>query len=117
MALECPQCGRIDNVAKVSGIAAAGTSTATQTALAGRLSPPAEPTFRLGGLIIVGLVMGISTLLLDLDPALILGAAVIIGIGVLGYFDTNKKRRKWKEEMDRWRKLYYCSRCDLVFEP
>ena len=59
------------------------------------------------------------------DGALVmLPTGLLAGLVVLRVASGRRRRRKfqrahhaWQREYDRWQRLYYCHRCDAVFEP
>lgn len=113
--------------------------SATQmSVLAQHLSPPTEPDAgsNTGGIVgTIGLLgvaalcgcMGLSAG--EQSVGLIVGAIVlgIVGVGVFISTNNNYKERldhvqrvekpRWRRAKERWDKLYYCSRDDIVFIP
>lgn len=141
----CPSCGRIDAVRKVSAIVSGGTTTGTSSVgsvsvtstLAQQLSMPVKPTVsRPGGCSVVLIVTSLITssvlfYITFTDSAegtfqtnLTVSAVVLFFAGVAFLIRVSRAQRaiereqyliQWHRMDRRWRKAYYCSRCDAVY--
>lgn len=166
----CPLCGKDDMVQRVSSLYTQGVSTtsyqqpvavqtqsgtvygsvnrtlSTQTALARRLSPPAQPKLAgcagRGGqwmVAIIGLLLG-GLLVLQLMPEVVLSYEatkqqqlacafcgitpffVLVTLWWFAYARAQHEKHKgdivqWEAQLKRWDSLYYCARDDCVFDP
>lgn len=105
-----------------------------QSALAGQLSPPPKPEtgWNTCGLIVLasGVWFGIwAMLLFGFTSGNAIPGLVLIGIGITVYVLTEMSRQgkvnqieqvevpKWEKAIQRWNKLYYCHRDDVLFVP
>ncbi|HLZ71452.1 MAG TPA: hypothetical protein VKV26_16240 [Dehalococcoidia bacterium] len=97
--LACPQCGDLAEVKKLTAIVAGGTAT---TAVSGGISARAKTK---------------TTLVTQLapPPPPALGCLA----SMFGHYtrETRLKVERHRRQMQRWQKLYYCGRCDIVFDP
>lgn len=141
MSLDCPSCGRVDKVEKVSAVyrqssAHGGISVITELGRA--LSPP-QPPQRHGvwgcftiGLVILGLISVGEALLAFVgwmpDDQHVASEAFVIGVIIIGCVllintfrgvvigaSHNARVSRWRESQRKWEAMYYCSRCDGVF--
>lgn len=123
--LRCPRCGQMDMVQKVSGLYGSGRED---------LAPPVKPDIEelikrpdtIGWWISAcGMFGGITYLFHHSE--LISGISVIaffVGI-ILHFVELDKRRQdarkhlipKWETAAEKWNRLYYCGREDIVFIP
>lgn len=108
-----------------------------QNALSKKLSPPQKPkpAYITGGMIIVTIVVWIVVACTILpifngnsqSTTCIVGLGWILYLGLLIWWFLSHKKSEdnrveklmpdWSRAMERWNRLYYCSRDDLVFDP
>jgi len=146
MTTPCPVCNRIDAVQKLSAIVAGGqinkvgaytTTPAAATKLAEELAPPKVPPYYEGCsclfllsfvLFVIGAV-GIDHILWaeHTDFPWVYPLLIVIGT-YLAYraIMSFKRARQWAREewkpkhqaaLKKWKRLYYCARDDIVFDP
>lgn len=100
------------------------TTTVTSTVQAQRLVPPPQPRFTFPAVVlIIPLIIG-GCLAASMGNMgnIVFGGAVLCAIG-LGIFLNNRGQEKlkaemplWEKAMSRWNRLYYCARCDGIFD-
>lgn len=140
----CLSCQRIDNVQKVSAIISGGTThgssssgyiTSTQSNLAQRLSLPSQPeAARPGGgsaLLVIAGIIAIFVVLVGYNPlrmnyTLLISMILALVIGV-SFFVSRRSvyqrieqqnqilAAKWNDIRNRWNRLFYCHRCDVIY--
>jgi len=113
--------------------ATSGTAT---TLLAQRLMPPPKPKLdsnklkqaMLWFVLLLALVLGLNCFSSgSTEGAICIGVPSLLVITVAIYRDSQRRRRAkaellnrvaaWELAMNRWRRVYYCSRDDIVFDP
>ena len=132
----CPVCHKSDQVKKLQAAYAAGVE---------RLAPPAMPssTVSMAKFIVIGMALvavgiflilvfagtgglgswGIPFQILDIGLTLIaiVAALVLSFIAfqriVRGDLETQKSYPAWDHAMENYRRLYYCARDNVVFDP
>lgn len=137
----CPRCGLSDEVTKVNPRGAAGPPEA----VAARLMPPSKPALNrsLGGglstlgilILIIGaiFVFGLAAFFILPPNFNFLYGILAIIIGAIPFLliyyrlmtvryariqrDYESQLMRWNEQMVKWNQLYYCVRCDVVFNP
>lgn len=116
--------GRVAGRGAVSvGVSRHSGSTQSATVQSLRLSPPARPTFDTKPLIWVVIVTTIVTVAAGSGGSTY-GAVVVGliggGIAIAVYWPRKKaldaEMSRWQEALRRWNYLFYCSRCDGVFD-
>jgi hypothetical protein len=104
-------------------------SLSGRTAIASLLAPPRPPQHPYAWLVIPGLCAVLGAVLFSEsetvgEPAL--GEAVIalaaVGIVSIRWMFQELQRypakiADYNSRMDRWRRLWYCHRCDTIFDP
>ncbi len=144
--IKCFKCNYSDQIQKVSAIYSAGISSgsyygsstplgeskpsfttvsgSSQSLLSRRLAPPNKPSPSFM-LIVLDVVLAGFAIFCIILPCLFL----LVLIYVLSYkpkVDQSKKEDKerlakeiplWETAMERWNRLYYCMRDDVVFDP
>lgn len=139
----CPIDNKDDKIQKVSSIVASHSSNESITELGSMLYPPQEPVRKGFGCIswvlfihVSLIVSAIAGLIVGLIPGLIFGEAVrilvsvVVAIGALiyQYMWVIRKHRQnkviytrqkevWHKVVERWNRLYYCFRDDIIFDP
>lgn len=113
------------------------TSGRSQTQLSAQLSPPSKPEYITTGRLfwLVPLMLGPMFLffIISIDNLEAGGgnllcyapSIIITGIGLVWYriFRREKKQFEdeeiplWEQSISKWKKLYYCGRDDIVFDP
>ena len=121
----CPVCGS-DRIQKVKILSRAGIPMSTEVVK--QLSPPVKPTsdakpagglsISIGALLLlIGFYMGTSHPLhtYRIDSFLQTMGAILGLLGVsllaLSQLEINRKKPKYKEDYDKWERLWYCSHC------
>lgn len=137
----CPRCGLSDEVTKVNPRGAAGPPQAA----AAKLTPPQKPApnrsmgsglsllgiliLILGALFAFGLaaffilppnfnyLYGILAIIIGAIPFLLIYYRLMTVRYSRIQRDYEARLMRWNEQMVRWNQLYYCARCDVVFNP
>lgn len=113
------------------------TSGKSQTQLSIQLSPPSKPEYVTTGRLfwLLPLMLGPLSLFFTLSiDSLEAGGGnllcyapsiIITGIGLVSYRSFRREKKLfedeeiplWEQSISKWKKLYYCGRDDIVFDP
>jgi hypothetical protein len=116
--IACPQCGDLAQVRKLTAIVSEGTTfTASQSSTSGvgyQFGPAGGLNVRTGGIASKG------TAQTHLSQQLAPPPTPTEASGCFGGTTASRDRVKverWRRKVQHWEKLYYCGRCDVVFDP
>jgi hypothetical protein len=143
MRLECPIHGNAESTAKISGIVRGGYGTWTHydtyvvNRLAVQLAPPSKPGLSCLGRLILGVLYGITVLLIGFGPIIFIGFygiflgvllllmffmyALVVGLEdiwreKLGRAMQKSEYMKWEKAMAKWERSRYCYSDDIVYD-
>lgn len=123
----CPACGS-DRIQKARILSRAGIPLSNETARI--LSPPVEPissaepagrlSIYIGALLFTIGIYALITIHIDhIGLFLQTMGMVLISLGisllVLSQLEIHAKRPKYKEDYDKWARMWYCSHCRKTF--
>ena len=134
MTILCPICGKEDNLVRVPDL----MMNSQDNALLEKLKPPPDPATQLPSInmqneglgCLGGLFFGAAFLLSviyssGLAAAIFGGFTLLITISLILTFIKMLKARSqlkeitpiWEQKMEKWERLYYCSKDQVVFDP